>query len=313
MAYTYTIEDNFRPVPQTAFVGGRGVTKGIACHWTVGNPGRAGALGTVDYFLANPGLNASYHELWWWENNTFGVMRIVPPQNAAHSMNPAAFNPNDNTRRIMGTYVWDANRYAYAVSFAGMEHHLVEAMNDPDFIVAAARRIKELQSQFVSTLSSDPLFGHYEIQPPPNKIDWGTVFSGKIYEVLNAPIIREPNMLLGQAQQKWTTKGTHEFWTKGPGLGDRKVFGGPSAITTMFEEVVIQADGSKNSGKWRVFPLNGEGLWIHRNFIDPVANSRVPVSGWGPPPASDDQSQLIAELQGRITAKNLKADELKAI
>lgn len=330
MAYTYRIEDNFRPVPQTAFWGGRGPTKGIACHWTVGNPGRAGALGTVEFFLANPGLNASYHELWWWENNTFGVMRIVPPQNAAHSMNPGAFNPNANTRRIMGDYVWDANRYAYAVSFAGNEAHLNAAMADPDFVAAAARRIKELQAQFASTISPDPLFGHYEIQPPPNKVDWGTVFSGKIYTVLKAPAApKEPEMLLRQVQQDWMTRNTMEFWTEGPGLGEKKFFDTATRIRTHFEQVYEDANGVLRTGPWRVFSVNGEGLWIHRNFIDPIDNTRVPREGWGPVPSGDtaalqkvidEQTAVIANqkteigtLSTRITRKNTKADELKAI
>ena len=324
MAYTYKIEDHFvAGIPQTAFIGGRGPTKGIAGHWTVGGTGRAGALGTVAYFINNPHLNASYHELWYWENKTFGVLRIVPPQNAAHSMNPAAFNPNENTRRIMGEYVWDANRYAYAVSFCGSLSHLEAAMADSDFVAAAARRVKELQQQFASTISPNPLFGHYEIQPPPNKVDWGTVFSGKIYAALNVPASpEEPEMLLRQVQQDWTTKGTHEFWTEGPGLGEKKFFDGPTRIRTHFEEFT-----GTTSGAWRVFSYNGEGLWVHRNFIDPVPNSRIPAVGWGPVPSDASLQQTITQqagviaqhkttistLNSRITRKNAKADELKAI
>lgn len=333
MAYTYAVEDFFLAgIPQTAFLNGRGPTKGIACHWTVGNPGRAGAVATAYYFIQTASRNASYHEIWWWENKTFGVLRIVPPLNAAHSMNPASFAPNANTRRIMGDLVWDANRYAYAVSFAGSQSHLTAAMADPDFVAAAARRIKELQAQFASTLSPDPLFGHYEIQPPPNKVDWGTEFSGKIYSVLKAPVPvtpKEPEMLLRQVQQDWITKGTHEFWTEGPGLGEKKFFDGPAKIRSHFEQA-IQTSNGLNSGPWRVFSLNGEGLWIHRSFIDPVPDTRVPATGWGPvTPTADtgeldekirqqaqviaDQLTAIAERDRRLSAKDVKADELKAI
>src|SRR5688500_14540689 len=97
MAFTYRVEDNFRSgIPQTVFQYGAGPFRGISCHWTAGAPGRYGALGTVQFLIDNASRNASYHEIWWWENKTFGVMRIVRPERASHSMNPTppTWSPN---------------------------------------------------------------------------------------------------------------------------------------------------------------------------------------------------------------------------
>jgi hypothetical protein len=188
MAYTYRIEDNFRSgVPQTAFLNGAGPFRGISCHWTAGAPGRNGALGTVQFFIDRADRNASYHEIWWWENKTFGVMRVVRPERASHSMNPTppTWSPTALVRRILGTKVGDPNRYSYSVSFAGMPADFERAMTDPDFVHGMARRTRELYAQFGS-LAADPLFNHGEGQPA-TRYDWGTVARPKIYAALNAP------------------------------------------------------------------------------------------------------------------------------
>src|SRR5687768_7565439 len=328
MAFTYRVEDNFRSgIPQTVFQYGAGPFRGISCHWTAGAPGRYGALGTVQFLIDNASRNASYHEIWWWENKTFGVMRIVRPERASHSMNPTppTWSPNTIVRNILGDKVGDPNRYSYSVSFAGMPVDMDRALTDPDFIAAATRRIRELQAQF--KLGQSTLYTHGEGQPS-TRYGWGTVLRPKIYAVMaTPPAAEEPNMLLRQVQQDWTTKGRHEFWTQGPGLGEKKFCLDRTMIRTHFEEAIRGADGVLRTGSWRVFSINGEGLWIHRDFIDPQDNTRVPATGYGPVPSGDtaelervirEQTNTIAGLKTdlgtsneRINQKNAKADELK--
>lgn len=310
MAYTYKIENNYKPVPQTAFVGGRGPTYGIACHWTVGNPGRAGALGTINYFLANPGLNASYHELWWWENKTFGVMRIVPVANAAHSMNPASANPDAIARAAMASGIVDANRYAYAVSFCGSEAHLNPALQDPDFVRAAARRVRELMDQFKSTMTARPLFAHRNYQPPPNKIDWGTVFTGKIYEALATPEGDEMRIWRPKTQ-RWTTIVGAPFF-----IGNEKKFFTSAVEVESFLESGEYVDGNWTTPsttsfrlvRWPPIQGNDEVLEVPRLSLVAKGTGLPGLPGSGP-----DLSGKVAELEGRISRKNAKADELKAI
>jgi hypothetical protein len=94
-----------------------------------------------------------------------------------------------------------------------------------------------------------------------------------------------PNVLLRQVQQDWITKNGGEFWTGGPGMGEKKYFGNGVRIRSHFEEVAWFGRAPNrylSSNKWRVISYNGEGLWIHRSFIDPVANTRIPATGYGP-------------------------------
>lgn len=91
-----------------------------------------------------------------------------------------------------------------------------------------------------------------------------------------------PNVLLRQVQQDWTTRNGGEFWTNGPGLGQKKFFNNGTRIRSHFEQVVPTSTGI-TSGQWRVVSYNGEGLWIHRNYITPISGTRRPSSGWGPP------------------------------
>ena len=59
----------------------------IACHWTAGAAGYAGAVGTIGYMIQTAALrSASYHEIWAYDEATdlFSVIRIVPVTHCAH-------------------------------------------------------------------------------------------------------------------------------------------------------------------------------------------------------------------------------------
>lgn len=91
-----------------------------------------------------------------------------------------------------------------------------------------------------------------------------------------------PNVLLRRVQQDWLTRNGGEFWTNGPGLGQKKYFSNGSRVRSQFEQVV-NTSGGLNSGSWRVISFNGEGLWMHRNYLTPISGTRNPATGWGEP------------------------------
>jgi hypothetical protein len=132
--------------------------------------------------------NASYHEIWYWDaaSQTFGVLRIVPANRAAHSMNPAQppWAPNALVREILGDKWWNPNSFSYAVSFAGMPADLVAAMRHPAFVLGAARRTRELLAQETTITHPRPLFNHGEGQPS-TRYDWGTELRPAIYAALS--------------------------------------------------------------------------------------------------------------------------------
>jgi hypothetical protein len=180
----YIIEDMYLAgIPQTILVGGL-ASRGIACHWTAGAPGRAGAVATARYFVNNT-RNASYHEIWWWDGTTFGVLRIVPIDRAAHSMNPnqPPWEPVPLVREILGDKWWNPNSYSYTVSFAGMPEDLAAAIRSPGFVGYATRRIRELLAQETTISHPRPLFNHGEGQPS-TRYDWGTELRPLIYAQL---------------------------------------------------------------------------------------------------------------------------------
>jgi len=165
----YIVEKHYLVgIPQTAIVGGL-PSRGIACHWTAGGPGRRGALDTAQFFIDRADRNASYHELWWWDaaTGTFGVLLLVPVDRAAHSMNPTppTYAPNAEVRRILGDKVGDPNAACYAFSFAGMPADLERALADPRFRTYARRRYADLLSQETTIRDPRPLFNHGWAQP----------------------------------------------------------------------------------------------------------------------------------------------------
>ena len=183
MSY-YAVVDDFRSgMPQTILSSFR--PRGIACHTTEGAEGEAGAVGTILFLAGNPGRNASYHELWYPKLGGFEARRIVRPDRAAHSMNPAQpspWSPEVRVRRILGDRWGDPNAYSYAVSVAGSTNHTVPRLiNDhPGFMEGARRRTRELLERFSSSLSPDPLFNHGEGQN--NRYDWGLLLRPALLE-----------------------------------------------------------------------------------------------------------------------------------
>lgn len=91
-----------------------------------------------------------------------------------------------------------------------------------------------------------------------------------------------PNVLLRRVQQDWITRNGGMFWTQGPGLGEKKFFSNGSRVRSQFEQVA-RTSGGLNSGPWRVISYNGEGLWMHRDYITPITGTRNPPTGWGDP------------------------------
>lgn len=214
MSYTYKVETNYLAgIPQTAIQGGL-KPRGIAMHWTAGNPGRAGALATARYFVTAPSRNASYHILVYWDRayRVFGVMWIVPVDRAAHSMNPGRplpWEPNAEVRRILGDRWWDPNGVSLAVSFAGMPADLDLAMKDADFIRGYARLIRELS--VIPSLDARPLFNHGWGQPS-TRYDAGDRLIPAVYRELEGagPITLPDTSTPPQEVEMDFSKGSHQ-------------------------------------------------------------------------------------------------------
>jgi len=319
----YVIEDYFLTgIPQTL---GGGPFRGIACHWTVTPPGRDAAIATAKNFIATAATrNASYHELWWWAGGTFGVLRIVKPDRAAHSMNPlpvsrgGAWAPNALVQRILGDKSWNPNMFSYAVSFVGYPADMSTAAADPAFVQNAARRIKELYVQFPS-LAVDPLFNHSDGQS--NKSDWGSALRPKIYEVLGTSVEEEMN-LTNIKLEAWKPNGSNGVFRDKPErsapVTDRVPEG---TVIRSVAEISTSAPAPNNN--WRVTERNGTVKFMLRTDWtalvqggDPVLDAKLTKlisEGSSPEP---DVSTLVDEvntLKDRINRKNTKADELKSI
>ncbi|MEO7397742.1 MAG: hypothetical protein ABIW84_04185 [Ilumatobacteraceae bacterium] len=157
-------------VPQTAFAVAM-KPRGIALHWTAGGTGRAGALGTVKYFIdTRATVNASYHVLVFWEGGVLTAMWIVPSTRASHSMNPkpvsqgGPYAPNAEVRRILGPAVGDPNAASIAVSFCGMPADLAAALKSPVFVAAFRALVVDIAADHASMVER-PLFNHGWAQP----------------------------------------------------------------------------------------------------------------------------------------------------
>ena len=289
----YAVVDDFRVgMPQTALPGF--APRGIACHTTEGGEGEIGALGTIRFLIEAASRNASYHEVWYAKLDGFGARRIVPPGNAAHSMNPARppWAPNDRVRRILGDRWYDPNAWSYAVSIAGTTAVTVPALvNNPGFMAGARRRIGELQAQFRASLVLDPMFNHGEGQE--DRSDWGPLMRPAILAEPEAdvPVLTRP------VREKWLIPGNTTFWVGGPGFGEQKAFG-PAPIE-------LWSNGESVDGLWRRIeyhnePNIGEELWVLRKAMT-SKGGRNPANGYGPPAPTGDTS--AARLEGFADAK----------
>lgn len=146
----------------------------IACHWTAGAAGHAGAAGTIAYIVQTAAKrNASYHELWSFESGDFRVTRIVRPEFCAHSLNPqqppnGPYAPDLWVREALGANWWDPNQGVYAVSVCGGAAQLTRYATDERFVRFAQRRIGEIRAEIPGLAG---LAEHSRFQN--NKADWG--------------------------------------------------------------------------------------------------------------------------------------------
>ena len=198
MSFTYIVREDFLAgIPQTVLAGGAGPWRAIVGHWSVGRPGFAGWMGTVNDVLIPSGRpggrNVSYHEGWCWDagTRTFTASRIVRPNRAAHSMKPikppaGPWDPDSVARELLGDKAHDPNRFTYAICFAGGPDHLEAAEKDADFVAACARRFNEIRKELPS-LPAKPIFEHRRGQN--NKRDWGNTLTARIYAVAAGAVV----------------------------------------------------------------------------------------------------------------------------
>lgn len=297
MAYTYRVEKNYLPgIPQTKLSSPLRPS-GISMHWTAGAPGRAGALGTAQFFVDRADRNASYHILVYWENRIFGVMWIVPVVNAAHSMNPNVppYDPNAEVRRILGTRVNDPNAACIAVSFCGMPVDLDKALADPDFLHGYRRLVGELSA--ISSMAPRPMFNHGWAQPS-TRTDAGRL----IVAITGVTTIGDEMQFWKPVQESWTTKSGTKFWD---GAGNEKVFTSVERITSIAES---------NDGKLRLARYGDEILVVDRTGLTVVPGTRIPATGYGfAPPPTPQIVEVVKEVPTGITQSDVTLAEAKAI
>lgn len=232
----------------------------FACHTTEGNQGRTGALATLKFLQDNPTRNASYHELWYYHEaqDEFGVIRIVQPNRAAHSVNPnpppgGPYQPTKWVQDSLGTAWRDPNQGIYAISIAGRVADADRYSKNPRFIQHALRRLRELQKELGNGI--ERLAEHAQFQPS-NRTDWGK----QLTPALGGPTIPkegDEDMYLTKA------KAVEPFQLQvGPGTNLRPA---PTLSSTPYETpdsrwvtVVAETTGDTfaNSNKWWVFLAN---------------------------------------------------------
>ena len=305
MAYTYRVEQRYDSrIPQTRLLGF--APRGLAMHWTAGGPGRQGALNTISFFINTAAeRNASYHILVYWEAATrvFGVIWIVPPTVAAHSMAPkpvsqgGSYDPNAEVRRILGTKVNDPNAGCIAVSFAGMPADLAAAMKDPDFVAGYRRLIKELVE--IPSIVDRPLFNHGWAQPT-TRYDAGTQLIPAIYGLAApAPTTEEDMQYWRPVKEDWwtvaktpTSLGTIFY----DGDGKKKEFTSREKLTSVAES----SDGRYRLCKYgtaEFLVVDARGNDKEGPGLISIAGSRVPAPGsFGFPPPEVVTKTVVKEV-----------------
>lgn len=270
MAYTYKIVNDYRTgMPQTP-TGQVGPFLMVALHDTEGGVGVPGALGTIQFLIDRADRNASYHEIWAWNESTkaFTVFRIVPITSAAHSVYPVPppdgpYEPDAIVRAALGARVNDPNRVIYAVSIAGKVGDVNRWSGDPDFVAACKRRLLEIKNE----LGVSKMGEHFRMQPS-NRSDWGRMLTPAltgtgVWSMLFKPVL-----------QRWNTKVGAGFYVDGPGVGLRKTFSVATEVTSIAES---------EDFKWRILAWGNELLFAERAGLVPIEGTRNPPSGWGPP------------------------------
>lgn len=271
MAFTYRIINDYRAgVPQTPM--GRVLNfLMVALHDTEGGVGDAGARGTIQFLIDRADRNASYHEIWAWNEatKTFTVFRIVRTTSAAHSLNPfppskgGSYEPDATVRAALGTRVGDPNAAVYAVSIAGKVGDVNRWSADPDFVAACKRRLLEIKMELGVSAKAE----HFRFNPS-TRTDWGQMLTPALSGE------RVWGMLFKPVLQKWNTKVGAGFYTDGPGVGIRKTFSIVTEVTSIAES---------EDFKWRILAWNDELLFAERAGLDVIEGTRNPATGYGAP------------------------------
>ena len=172
---TYTVQTNFdNRIPSWA--GNGSPFRLIACHDTEGGQGLSGAAGTIQFLIDAAYRGASYHEVWWYHENTdeFGVIKIVSPARAAGSIAPQVppYYPTQWVKDSLGSGWWDPNQGVYAVSIAGRVADVDRYAQNPKFLAHAHRRMMEIWKELGLTRRAE----HFQFQPG-NRSDWGKLLT----------------------------------------------------------------------------------------------------------------------------------------
>ncbi len=110
----------------------------------------------------------------------------------------------------------------------------------------------------------------------------------------------EPVLLRSVIEQWWTRQDPNtEFWTGGPGLGEKKAFVGAQKVWSVGETV---------DGVWRVIEINGELVWTVRKQLFPIAGTRSPKEGYGLVPITSGYTKSDLDSAKAIG----RADGIKA-
>lgn len=307
-------------VPQTAVYGFS--PPGVGWHWTAGGAGRVGWNGSVAHLINTRGtVNASYHAGFWAEHVAGHVVCktivqwIVPTTKAAHSVAPSQcwqYNAaKDRTRqdvrfaevrRILGAKAGDPNAAMIAIAYAGMPEGLQQDLECPVF----RADVKDMADQLVEHPATDarPHFGHGWIQPISRyEMDVTTDFIAMLYEQAEQPV--EEEMLFWRpVQQDWNTFAGTVFYD---GAGVKKVFTAPERVRSFAED---------STGRWRLVQYGTETLLVDARGsqkegpgLSPIANTRVPATGFGYPPAQAVEvvTEIVKEVPTGITEEQLSA------
>ena len=148
----------------------------FACHDTEGGTGRTGASGTIQFLHDTAAVrNASYHEVWGWDEAGGGVLtvfRIVPANRAAHSIAPqpppGPYEPDAWVRSKLGSNVNDPNQGVYAISIAGKVADVDALAGNPAFLHEARIRFAQLSHELGIEFRAE----HFRFNPR-TRTDWG--------------------------------------------------------------------------------------------------------------------------------------------
>lgn len=309
MTYRYQVINEFRSgVPQTPF-GTVGPFRMLALHDTEGGAGLTGARGTLQFLIDRQDRNASYHEIWAWDEatKTFTALRIVPATSAAHSINPyppsagGSYEPDSWVVQSLGTLWKDPNRYVYAVSVAGTVAQVDAWSGDPDFVAACRRRTSEIIAQF----GVQPRLGEHFRFNPSNRTDWGRLLTSKMGGLVFTEVPKEDDMLFwNPVQQDWTTANGTVFFD---GAGNKKNF---------IDVETVRSFAESSDGRWRLVRYGTETLLVDARTsmkegpgLLPVPGTRIPTTGFGYPPAEvvEVVKEVTVEVPTGITQEQVNA------